>query len=122
MLAEVLTCHVVATEAMSEAIGTMIADDGGSHMIETVGGCMLNAEMNAAGDGIQITDENGTVANVTIADVDQSNGVIHVTGCGLHPGRSPGCRCGCPGRRRNGDRYHGRRRCDGRGDGRGDGI
>ena len=79
MLAEVLTCHVVATEAMSDAIGTMISDDGGSHMIETVGGCMLNAEMNAAGDGIQITDENGTVANVTIADVDQSNGVIHVT-------------------------------------------
>jgi uncharacterized surface protein with fasciclin (FAS1) repeats len=25
-----------------------------------------------------LTDENGTVATVTIADVDQSNGVIHV--------------------------------------------
>jgi uncharacterized surface protein with fasciclin (FAS1) repeats len=32
-LSEVLTCHVVATDAMAEAIGTMIADDGGSHMI-----------------------------------------------------------------------------------------
>ncbi len=79
MLAEVLTCHVVAADAMSDAIGTMIADDGGSHTIETLGGCMLTAEMNQAGDGITLTDENGTVANVTIADVDQSNGVIHVT-------------------------------------------
>ena len=78
-LTQVLTCHVVATEAMSDAITTMIADEGGSHMIETLGGCMLNAQLNAAGDGITVTDENGTVANVTIADVDQSNGVIHVT-------------------------------------------
>lgn len=78
-LATVLTCHVVGAEVMSDALAQMIADDGGSHMIETLGGCMLNAQMNEAGDGITITDENGTVANVTIADVDQSNGVIHVT-------------------------------------------
>jgi uncharacterized surface protein with fasciclin (FAS1) repeats len=79
MLTQILTCHVVGAEAFSDAISGMIADDGGSHMIETLGGCMLNAQMNEAGDGITITDENGTVANVTIADVDQSNGVIHVT-------------------------------------------
>ena len=30
------------------------------------------------GDKITLTDENGTVATVTTADVKQSNGVIHV--------------------------------------------
>lgn len=75
-LTKVLTCHVVAADAMSDAIGQMIADDGGTHPVETVGGCTLQAKMD--GDTITLTDETGGVANVTIADVDQSNGVIHV--------------------------------------------
>ncbi|SLN47163.1 Immunogenic protein MPT70 precursor [Roseivivax jejudonensis] len=75
-LAQILTCHVVATEAMSGAIAGMIADDGGVHPVPTVGGCTLQAEMS--GDEIMLTDENGRTATVTIADVDQSNGVIHV--------------------------------------------
>ncbi len=84
-LTQVLTCHVVGAEVFSDALMQMISDDGGSHMIETLGGCMLNAQMNEAGDGITITDENGAVANVTIADVDQSNGVIHVIDAVLTP-------------------------------------
>jgi uncharacterized surface protein with fasciclin (FAS1) repeats len=76
MLTKVLTCHVVAADAMSAAIGKMIADDGGTHPVKTVGGCTLQAEMD--GDKITLTDETGGVATVTIADVDQSNGVIHV--------------------------------------------
>ncbi|CAN0653813.1 fasciclin domain-containing protein [Nitratireductor aquimarinus] len=82
-LATILTCHVVATEAMSDAIGKMISDDGGNHPVETVGGCMLEAKMD--GDNITLTDENGNVATVTIADVDQSNGVIHVIDTVLLP-------------------------------------
>ena len=76
LLTKVLTCHVVGAEAMSNAIGKMIADDGGTHPVKTLGGCTLQAKMD--GDKITLTDENGTVATVTIADVDQSNGVIHV--------------------------------------------
>jgi uncharacterized surface protein with fasciclin (FAS1) repeats len=75
-LKKVLTCHVVAADAMSGAIRTMIDDDGGAHPVPTVGGCELTATYE--GDKIMIEDENGNVANVTIADVDQSNGVIHV--------------------------------------------
>ena len=75
-LTKILTCHVVGADAMSDAIGKMIADDGGTHAVNTVGGCVLQAKMD--GDMITLTDENGTVATVTIADVDQSNGVIHV--------------------------------------------
>ena len=75
-LTKILTCHVVAADAMSAAIGKMIADDGGSHDVNTVSGCMLKAKMD--GDKLTLTDETGGVATVTIADVKQSNGVIHV--------------------------------------------
>ena len=76
MLTQILTCHVVAASAMSDAIGKMIADHKGIHPVATVGGCTLNAQMD--GDKITLTDEMGNVATVTIADVVQSNGVIHV--------------------------------------------
>ncbi|MGR3363261.1 MAG: fasciclin domain-containing protein [Maritimibacter harenae] len=75
-LVKVLTCHVVAADAMSMAIKGMIDDDGGTHPVETVGGCTLQATYD--GDTIMIEDERGRTAEVTIADVKQSNGVIHV--------------------------------------------
>jgi uncharacterized surface protein with fasciclin (FAS1) repeats len=76
MLVKVLTCHVVAADAMSKAINKMIKDDGGMHKIKTVGGCELTATRK--GKKIMIKDEMGDIATVTIADVKQSNGVIHV--------------------------------------------
>ena len=82
-LTKVLTCHVVAADAMSEAIGKMISDDGGEHDVPTVGGCTLKAAMD--GENIVLTDENGGKATVTIADVKQSNGVIHVIDAVLLP-------------------------------------
>src|SRR5215213_3810807 len=56
-LTKILTCHVVATEAMSSAIAKMISDDKGAHPVKTVGGCMLTAKRN--GDKITLTDEKG---------------------------------------------------------------
>jgi uncharacterized surface protein with fasciclin (FAS1) repeats len=54
----------------------MVADDGGTHVIETLGGCKMTAQVK---DGmVTLTDETGGMAKVTIADVVQSNGVIHV--------------------------------------------
>jgi uncharacterized surface protein with fasciclin (FAS1) repeats len=82
-LVGVLTYHVVAADAMSAAVAKMIADDGGEHAIKTVAGGTLIAKMN--GDKITLTDENGNVATVTIADVKQSNGVIHVIDTVLLP-------------------------------------
>jgi uncharacterized surface protein with fasciclin (FAS1) repeats len=75
-LTKVLTCHVVAANAMAEAVSKMIKDDGGEHDVKTVGGCVLKAKESMG--KITLTDENGNVAHVTIADVKQSNGVIHV--------------------------------------------
>ncbi len=82
-LVGVLTYHVVAADALSAAIGKKIADDGGEHPVKTVAGGTLIAKMN--GDKITLTDENGNVATVTIADVKQSNGVIHVIDTVLLP-------------------------------------
>ncbi len=83
MLVKILTCHVVAADAMSTAIKGMIADDGGKHAVPTVGGCTLQASMD--GDKIMLEDERGRAATVTIADVKQSNGVIHVIDTVLLP-------------------------------------
>ena len=82
-LTKILTCHVVAADAMASMIKKMVADDKGEHKVKTVGGCVLTAK--AMGDKITLTDEKGDVANVTIADVKQSNGVIHVIDTVLLP-------------------------------------
>jgi len=75
-LTKVLTCHVVAAKAMSSDVMSMVKDDGGQHVVDTVGGCKLTLKTD--GDKVTVTDENGNIADVTIADVVQSNGVIHV--------------------------------------------
>ncbi len=82
-LKKILTCHVVAANAMSDAINRMIMDDGGAHPVKTVGGCTFTA-MERDGT-IMIEDGRGNVAEVTIADVRQSNGVIHVIDAVLLP-------------------------------------
>jgi uncharacterized surface protein with fasciclin (FAS1) repeats len=75
-LAKILTCHVVAADASAKTIMKMVDSDEGAHPVKTVGGCVWMAKYK--GKKLTLTDENGTVANVTIADVRQSNGVIHV--------------------------------------------
>lgn len=82
-LVKILTCHVVAANAMSTDISKMIADDGGMHPVKTVGGCEFTA-MEKDGK-IMIKDGMGNVATVTIADVKQKNGVIHVIDTVLLP-------------------------------------
>lgn len=68
--------HVVTADAMSKTIEKMIKDDKGKHDVTTVGGCILKARDSKG--KMTPTDEMGGVAYVTIADVKQSNGVIHV--------------------------------------------
>jgi len=55
----------------------MIEKGGGKAMLTTVQGGMLTASMK--GNKLMLTDEKGGTAMVTIKDVNQSNGVIHVT-------------------------------------------
>ena len=75
-LVKILTCHVIADKALSTDISKMAMDDGGTHEVTTVGGCKL--WLSAEGGTVTIKDEAGGTATVTVADVLQSNGVIHV--------------------------------------------
>jgi uncharacterized surface protein with fasciclin (FAS1) repeats len=75
-LVKILTCHVVAAAAMAADVSKMAMADGGSHEVTTVGGCKL--KLSVKDNLVMITDEAGGTAMVTIADVKQSNGVIHV--------------------------------------------
>lgn len=75
-LTRILTCHVVAAKAMSSDVARMVKADGGAHEVKTAGGCGLT--LKDKGGKVTVTDESGNVAHVTIADVEQSNGVIHV--------------------------------------------
>lgn len=84
-LTKILTCHVVGKKVMSDALQGMIKDEGGMHPFTTVGGCEFTAKYQ---DGmIEIVDGMGGVAKVTIADVEQSNGVIHVIDAVLLPAK-----------------------------------
>jgi uncharacterized surface protein with fasciclin (FAS1) repeats len=75
-LQAVLTYHVVAGKISAADIVTAISKGNGTATFTTVAGGKLTAKLNDG--GVQLTDENGRTALVTIADVNQSNGVIHV--------------------------------------------
>ena len=76
MLQTILTYHVVAGKMNSMDIAKAIKMGKGKATMKTVRGGTLTAWMK--GKKLYITDENGNSAQVTIADVNQSNGVIHV--------------------------------------------
>jgi uncharacterized surface protein with fasciclin (FAS1) repeats len=76
MLTKILTYHVVAGRYDAKKLMKLIAQGGGTATLKTVSGGTLRAMMN--GNSVVLQDEKGNTSNVTIADVRQSNGVIHV--------------------------------------------
>ena len=84
MLAKILTCHVLAGEETAKLLSSAIMSVGGRAQFTTVGGCKIIAWEK---DGMfMLQDEKGDIATITIADVMQSNGVIHVIDTVLLPG------------------------------------
>ncbi|MDQ6628524.1 MAG: fasciclin domain-containing protein [Pseudomonadota bacterium] len=75
-LTKVLTYHVVAGKMDAAALSKAIDAGGGKATLTAVSGGTLTA--SKAGNMIMVADESGGMAHVTIADVIQSNGVIHV--------------------------------------------
>lgn len=83
MLTKILTYHVVAGKMDSKAIAKAIKMGNGKAELTTVAGGKLWASMD--GDKLILTDEKGGMATVTIANVMQKNGVIHVIDSVLMP-------------------------------------
>lgn len=75
-LVKVLTAHVVSGKLSSADLASRARANGGRYNMQTVSGDALTAELR--GSHVYIYDEAGGAALVTIADVNQSNGVIHV--------------------------------------------
>lgn len=83
MLTSILTYHVVSGKVDSKELLKKIKDGNGKAELTTVAGGKLWASVE--GDKVKIWDEKGGSAFVTIKDVYQSNGVIHVIDTVLMP-------------------------------------
>ena len=83
-LTAILTYHVVPGHMTAADIAGQIDQMGGKLMLKTVQGEELT--FARSGKGLTVTDAKGDVANITIADVLQSNGVIQVINKVLIPG------------------------------------
>lgn len=82
-LTSILTYHVVAGKLSAADLKAKIKAGDGKATLKTVEGDQLT--LSSAGRAIEITDTKGDKAIVTIADVNQSNGVIHVIDTVLLP-------------------------------------
>jgi uncharacterized surface protein with fasciclin (FAS1) repeats len=83
MLTRVLTYHVLAGRYDSKAIAKRIRAGHGKANFKTVSGETLTATMN--GNSLVLQDQKGGRSTVSIGDVYQSNGVIHVVDTVLMP-------------------------------------
>jgi uncharacterized surface protein with fasciclin (FAS1) repeats len=83
-LTGVLTYHVVPGRISAAKLMKDIKDGGGMYKAKTVEGEELTFKSPSAGK-ITVTDAKGDISTVTIADVNQSNGVIHVVDTVLLP-------------------------------------
>jgi uncharacterized surface protein with fasciclin (FAS1) repeats len=75
-LVKILTYHVVPGKLTAMKLGAMAKANGGKAMLTTVQGEQLTAWKDSSGWWLQ--DSQGNKARITIANVMQSNGVIHV--------------------------------------------
>jgi uncharacterized surface protein with fasciclin (FAS1) repeats len=83
LLTKVLTYHVVAGRLDSTAIAAKIKAGGGKATLKTVEGENLTATMH--GSKLVLIDAHGGMSTVTVPNVYQSNGVIHVIDTVLMP-------------------------------------
>jgi uncharacterized surface protein with fasciclin (FAS1) repeats len=82
MLTKVLTAHVVAGDLKLADLRKMVGKDGYANL-QTLSGDALSVKFK--GDTAMVYSESRNIGTITIADVDQSNGVIHVINAVLVP-------------------------------------
>ncbi|MBV9671038.1 MAG: fasciclin domain-containing protein [Acidobacteriales bacterium] len=84
-LTKVLTYHVVPGKLDAKTLIKKVKAGHGTAELTTVEGEKLTAMMSADGKGLQLKDAKGNIANVSTADVYQSNGIVHVIDAVLLP-------------------------------------
>ncbi len=82
-LVKVLTYHVVPGRLTAHDLMKAVEHAGGKAMLKTVEGDSLTVTQN--GGHLMVTDDKGGVAHISISNVMQSNGVIHVVDKVLMP-------------------------------------
>jgi uncharacterized surface protein with fasciclin (FAS1) repeats len=82
-LTEILTYHVVPGRYTAADIAALAGRNGGTATLTTVEG--ENLRFTKSGKGWMVVDAKGGRSNITIANVLQSNGVIHVVDSVLMP-------------------------------------
>lgn len=82
-LTKILTYHVVPGRLSAADLTAKAKAGGGQAMLKTAEGEELTVRLNAG--ALWLVDAKGGVARVTIPNVDQSNGVIHVVDTVLMP-------------------------------------
>ena len=82
-LTAILTYHVVPGRISSMDLMKMVKEGNGKATLKTVQGEDLT--ITKKGKNLMVTDAKGDVAKITIANVNQSNGVIHVINTVLFP-------------------------------------
>ncbi|MGV8994588.1 MAG: fasciclin domain-containing protein [Flavobacterium sp.] len=83
MLTSILTYHVVAGKISAKDLWDWTKKNGGKYAAKTVQGEEIT--FWTKGSMMYVTDAKGNSAKITIADVNQSNGVIHVIDAVLMP-------------------------------------
>lgn len=84
-LQAVLTYHVLAGDFKAADVVAAIQKGNGKATFTTVNGGEIYAMLD--GDKVKLKDASGNVSTVTVADVNQSNGVIHVIDTVLLPSK-----------------------------------
>lgn len=82
-LTGILTYHVVPGTFTAKDLMALVKQGGGRAILKTVNGAPLSVEVE--GKKVYVTDAKGSTATVTVANVMQSNGVIHVVNGVLLP-------------------------------------
>lgn len=82
-LKAILTYHVVSGTLTAADLMNQLKDGGGKAELKTVEGDTLTVQK--AGKGLTVTDAKGDVAHVTVPNVMQSNGVVHVIDAVMQP-------------------------------------
>lgn len=76
-LADVIEYHIVPGKLTSKDLALAVARANGNASLTTIEGENLQVSINAE-KNLQITDTKGNIALVTMFDIEQSNGIVHV--------------------------------------------